>query len=393
MGKIAFVSTLQPQTHYCRYLLDELEKLEDLEIWADKDEKNYHLPYKNLQLCWSKGLFYPWQIFWQAIKSRPKIVHLQHEINMYGGKFSAFLFPLLLLLLKLFSKKIVVTVHAVVPKDEVTADFLQTFNFPQGKIWQWAVLQFFNFLYRSIILFSAAIIVHSQYLKDILVKDYGGKKTKIFVNPIGVPARDNKNYLLKSPWVKKLAGKKIILYFGYILKRKGLEYLISAFEKFYPKHEDYILVLAGGQLDYQKDYAQKLKSQVKKDGFSEKIIFTGFISQQEMIGLYQRCQFVVLPYTYSISSSLPLSFAMQYQKPVIATNIGSLSEEVEDGKDGLLVKVADSKALYMAMEKLAQDHILYDKLSQGQKEKLAERSWQNVAKKTQMIYNKVYKYN
>ncbi len=39
MGKIAFVTTLQPDTHYCRYLLNELEKLEDLEIWADKDEK------------------------------------------------------------------------------------------------------------------------------------------------------------------------------------------------------------------------------------------------------------------------------------------------------------------------------------------------------------------
>ena len=392
MLEIAFVTTLQPETHYSRYLLNELVKVNpNLEIWADRDKKNKNLPYKYLNLCWSKGPFYPFQLFWQALKSSAKIIHVQHEINMFGGKLSALIFPLLLFVLKVLGKKIVITVHAVVPQEEINQDFLAAFKFPRGYIFCLSVKFFFFFLFKSILFFADRIIVHSNYLKDVLVKDYSGQKSKINVIPIGVPAPKSNKYTLNAPWAKKLKNKKIILYFGYLLRRKGLEYLLEAFERFSRKHKTYSLVLAGGELDYQKDYARELENKVRRKKLDKKIIFTGFISQEEILALYDKAQFLTLPYTYSISSSLPLSFAMQYQKPVIATNIGSLKEEVVDKKDGILVPPCDNNALFRAIETLATNTRLYEKLSRGQKEKCLERSWKNVAQKTYLLYSRVYK--
>jgi len=98
---------------------------------------------------------------------------------------------------------------------------------------------------------------------------------------------------------------------------------------------------------------------------------------------------VVLPYTYSISSSLPLSFAIQHHKPVVATSIGSLKEEIEDGKDGILCPPKDHICLRKAMEKLIEDKKLYQKLSMGMKNKYKNHLWEKTAEQTYLFYERI----
>ncbi len=389
--KVAFVTTLQPETHYSRYLIEALESCGKITllIYTDKDPRNSELEQKNLKLVWTPTSFFPFQIATQAFLDRPTIVHVQHEISMYGGPFTAVFFPLLLLFLRFISRKTIVTIHSVVPRSQIDTEFMHTFSWPKSETLARALRVVFSFLYRSVVLLADKVIVHSNYMAGLLKNDYNVRREKIAVIPIGVPApKIKKDAMISSnhPWASQLDDKRVILYFGYIIRRKGLEYLIEAFQSIYPDHPDCILVLAGGELDYQRGYTDSLLADLKRSGQGNAVAATSFISEEEIEQLYARCEFVVLPYIYSISSSLPLSFAMQYGKPVIATRLGTLAEEVDDGVNGLLVPPRDAPALANAMLRLITDSDLQRRLSEGSQSKALQRSWSNVAALTMSVY-------
>jgi len=396
MSKIAFVTSLQPETHYSRYLISALEgkfpRGSDLMVYGDKDPRNSQLAFKNIKLVWTPAIAFPIQIARQVLADRPALVHIQHEINMYGGPFTAILFPVLLFLIKLTQVKVVVTIHSVVPADQIDAEFMRTFSWPPSRFLVGIVRLFFAFLYRSIARLAAQVIVHSRFMGSLLEEHYGIPAEKIAVIPIGVPvpkAAAVEWTAINRPWAASLEGEKVILYFGYIIRRKGLEYLIEAFQEIHARYPQHVLVLAGGELDYQRDYALSLHEQVRQRGLEGRIRFTSFINGDEIERLFAHCEFVVLPYTYSISSSLPLSFAMQYGKPVIATRLGTLAEEVEDGVTGLLVPARDSAALSEAMRRLITDETLLRRLGEGAREKGRQRSWAAVADQTIQVYRAV----
>ncbi|MBI3742480.1 MAG: glycosyltransferase family 4 protein [Chloroflexi bacterium] len=386
------MTTLQPETHYSRYLIQALEEnpgAVNLLIYADRNSKNLALSYRNLKLVWTSNIIFPFQIFRQILADRPTVVHLQHEINMYGGPLTAMLFPFLLFLLRVIRINLIVTVHSVVPKEEIDREFLYTFSWPLRIGLITLVRLFLSILYRSIGLLANTTIVHSAFMASILKQDYGIPSEKIAVVPIGVPAPRllvNTEISTDRPWANSIQQKKIILYFGYIIRRKGLEYLIDAFDIIHSQFPDHVLLLAGGELGYQSEYATGLRQDVERRGLNNHIIFTSFLDGDEIEKLYARCEFVVLPYTYSISSSLPLSFALQYSKPIIATRIGTMAEEVRDGVNGLLVPPRDASALAQAMISLASNRQLRERLANGAQQNARERTWSKVADKTLQIY-------
>lgn len=394
--KVALVSTIQPETHYTRYLADALqggfEKDLDLLLYVDKDPKNKKTVLKNVKLVWTKGFFYLFQVIKQAFIDRPDIVHIQQEMNMYGTPFTVIVFPLLIFLLFILRIRTVVTFHAVVASEQIDLKFLQTFSWPEKRRFLLPLRFVFAYLYKTTGLFANGVIVHSNYARNILVESYCIKRDKIISIPIGVSIAqlDNleKVFLGKSLG-KKMNKKKMILFFGYILKRKGLDYLIRVFNEIAPRYPDYILVLAGGILDYQKNYATNLKKKIKNFGLEKRVIFTPFLTQPQIEKFYHLCHFVVLPYIYSISSSLPLSFAIQHHKPVIATSIGSLKEEIEDGEDGILCPPEDTVCLRKAMEKLIENKKFYQKLVSGMKKKHKNRLWKKTARQTYFFYKKI----
>jgi len=187
-------------------------------------------------------------------------------------------------------------------------------------------------------------------------------------------------------WTERLQGHKVVLHFGYLVRRKGIEYLIEAFEQVAKKHPDYVLVLAGGELPSQRGYVGDLKKMIVEKDLVRNVVLAGFVSVEEMHELFDICQFAVFPYVYSISSSLPLSLAIGHSKPIIATDIGAFHEELSNGEDSLLVPPRDSPALQHAMETLIEDERIRRGLLTGIKVKAAERPWVSVAQRTCKLY-------
>ncbi len=377
---IVMISSLLPETNYTANLVRGLQELrEDIYVYTDKNKKNLKVC-KNVKLVYDKNLKYIFQIFWQALKDRPNLIHIQHEINMYGGLLTALLFPLLVLLLRLLKVKVIVTVHGVPPLKIIDSDFLSTFSFPPNKFLSFIVKSVFRLIFSSINLFSNKIIVHSEILKKTMVKDYFGRYNKIVVIRHGLYENlPNKIHKINSWWLKKLKNKKYVLYFGYVVKRKGLELLINIWKK---NKLSLPLVIAGGTLKGYEDYLDYLKSISPKN-----IIFTSFINFDEINYLFSNAYFVVLPAKYSISASGPLSLALSYKKCVVVPSIGVFKEEITNFRTGVLYK--DAEDLSDKINLLLKDQSLIKSIEKNLEDKISKQSWSAVAKQTLKLYKKL----
>ena len=146
--------------------------------------------------------------------------------------------------------------------------------------------------------------------------------------------------------------EKAILFFGRIEPYKGLDLLLKAMSEVFLEFPDWKLILAGaGDLSRYRSYLNS--SQIE--------VINRYISDEDVAGLMLRSRFVVLPYTEATQSGVvPIAYA--FGRPVIATNVGSLSEMVLDGKTGLIVSPADPVALASAIKRLTLDQELCEEM-------------------------------
>lgn len=386
--KVGFVSTLQPDTNYFRYLALALqERGVDLRVYADRSPKNLEVGLKCVHLLWSPGdRLYPLHILRQAWRDRPEVVHLHHEVGLFGGPINASIFPFVPFLLWLFGFKVVTTVHAVIKPALIDLRFLETFAWPPRKMLVGPVKVYFFLLNWAIVLFSRRVIVHAKLLKEQLVNDYRCPAGKIVVVPHGVPETVEHPLSLpeRTEWGRKLNGRPFILYFGYLHRRKGLETLLKSLVEIAKAHAEIKLVLAGGTL--QPDYGEFLAERVEERGLGGRVVLTGFVTQTQLRYLLDRCLFVVLPATYSIAASGPLAQVIAHEKPVIVTKVGVFGEEIREGESGLLSRVDDAADLARQMRKLLNDGGLLEKLRRGMATLHQARVWSHIAALTVKVY-------
>lgn len=133
-----------------------------------------------------------------------------------------------------------------------------------------------------------------------------------------------------------------IIYVGRISPEKNLEVLLEA-----TKGIDATTIIAGSAASDQ--YLGKLKRLIKDHN---RIIFTGALSLDELIGAYSASDVLVQPSTCELQSLVILE-AMSCSKPVIGVNHGPVPELVIDGKNGLLFRPFDSKDLRAKIEQLS----------------------------------------
>ena len=166
-----------------------------------------------------------------------------------------------------------------------------------------------------------AIITPTQYLKDKL-QNNGFEKSEIYQ----IPTFSNK----KEDLEKEVGDYG--LYFGRITPEKGVEYIIKAYEKLDINHK---LKIVG---DDTTEEAQRLKKYVK-DKKIKNVEFLGFKLGKELDLIISKSRFVLVPSIWyeNLPNTILESFA--YGKPVIATKIGSLTETIENGKNGFLFEI------------------------------------------------------
>jgi glycosyltransferase involved in cell wall biosynthesis len=233
------------------------------------------------------------------------------------------------------------------------------------------------------------LIVHSLVFKRTLVEYYGIPEAKISVVPHGVSTEVPPSNVKSDKLVLSLRHKRVILCFGVLSPRKGLEYLIKAYEKVMREYPRCELVVAGFEPEYFKGYKEKLQDLVKSLGVERGVIFTGYLNNKVLHELFSLAEVVVLPYVFSASASGPLSTAMQHRKLIVATRTVYFASVLEDGRDALLVPPENSEELAEAITRLLNDSSLRGRLAENIGIKADRLSWRRVARTTMKIYERL----
>jgi glycosyltransferase involved in cell wall biosynthesis len=164
-------------------------------------------------------------------------------------------------------------------------------------------------------------------------------------------------------------GRKILLFFGYVRKYKGLHTLIDAM-MLIPRQMGITLLVVG---EYYGD-EQEYRAHIAQAGLTDVIsVHSDYVPNERVAEYFCAADAVVLPYSSATQSGIA-QIAYQFNKAVIATDVGGLAEVVIDRVSGLITKPDDPRQLADAIISFY-DGKMEDALSRGAAEEKKKYSW------------------
>ncbi len=179
-------------------------------------------------------------------------------------------------------------------------------------------------------------------------------------------------------------GKVNILFVGRLEKRKGLNYLLEAYQRVKREIPDSRLIIVGPGTRLRRKYERQVIRRSIKD-----VVFVGYTSYDELPRYYKTADIFCAPATSCESFGIVLLEAMAVGKPIVATNIEGYAGVVTHGVEGLLVPPKDGKMLAQALISLVTDESLRQQMGAKGRVKALDYSWEHIAQKVYNYYVRV----
>ena len=230
------------------------------------------------------------------------------------------------------------------------------------------------------ILQTADQILATTNSEKQLIQKFVDSPSPIKVIPIGVDqafkVRGSRTHSRK----KLGYSSPLFVFAGRLEETKGIYTLLNAFQLLADKADKTYnprLVIAGGEEDgidpaAKLPYDTKLRKALK--GIEDKVEFLGPQSQEQLSLLFNSATATIVPSFYE-SFGMVAAEAQACGSPVIASNVGGLKNVVQDGVTGLLVETKNAVDLAIAMEVIAINTLLAQRLSR-QAIEVANRDFQ-----------------
>ncbi|GAF91710.1 unnamed protein product, partial [marine sediment metagenome] len=170
-----------------------------------------------------------------------------------------------------------------------------------------------------------------------------------------------------------------ILYVGGIHERKNVVGLIHAFAKLVNRSGFPGKLLVTGSVSgapYQIKMKKLVDAAVRNIGMEGRVVFTGFISDEELDLLMRRALFLAYPSLYE-GFGIPVLEAMRVGTPVLTSNLTAMPEVA--GGAALLVNPHNIEDIAVAMSRLLQENELRQNLIVKGRERASSYSWQGTA--------------
>jgi glycosyltransferase involved in cell wall biosynthesis len=130
-----------------------------------------------------------------------------------------------------------------------------------------------------------------------------------------------------------ITDERVILFFGYVRRYKGLETLLDAMPAILRRQKVKLLVVG----EFYDD-EQKYRRQITANGLTDSVhVHSAYVANDAVGTWFSAADVVVLPYLSATQSGI-VQIAYQFDKPVIATDVGGLAEVVRDGRTGYIVR-------------------------------------------------------
>ncbi len=205
-------------------------------------------------------------------------------------------------------------------------------------------------------------------------------------SPSGIPreflVQAEGNYLQE----KLTITGPVILYVGRISAQKGVQHLISAMPGVLRNIPEARLVIVGP--DYS-NFKSALIEAARDLGVDNHVSFVGPVyDSREEVRMYASCDVFVMPSSFE-GFSQAIHKAWAQGKPVVATRVGSLSDEIESGRNGLLVEYGDSEALAKALVQILSSPDLASLYGASGRKKAANYTYDILAAEIEKLYVEV----
>jgi len=265
-----------------------------------------------------------------ASTAKPKIFHI-----LWNNKFAVFDRTLLTLYYKSLGKAVVLTLHNVnAGRRDGRDSYLNRLTL--------------RIQYRL----ANHIFVHTKKMERELVEEFGVQVDRITVIPFGINNAVPNTDLSPADARQRLGvenGQRTILFFGNITPYKGLEYLIAAFKRLAPLQQNYQLIIAG-QPNRCERYWNEILSLISEDALRGRVLLRAeFIPDDETEVYFKAADVLVLPYKHIYQSGV-LFLAYSFGLPVLAADVGSLKDEILEGRTGLVFRPEDPVDLVRAIK-------------------------------------------
>jgi starch synthase len=217
------------------------------------------------------------------------------------------------------------------------------------------------------------VITHGALLTTELEKICPWLKGKIVSVPHGpLGTHTNKKVAIKPKGYR-------LLFFGRIHEYKGLRYFVDAVIRLRNEGFPVTGVVAGRGSDLDR-----YRVRMEEAGCFQ--VLDRYIPAAEVHTLFSEAWAIVLPYTDGTQSGVA-ALALGFERPVVASAVGSIPELVRHGQNGLLVPPSDLEALVHAIRLTITTDGLWCELSDGAKKlRDGELSWRTIADATGRVY-------
>ncbi|HET6444738.1 MAG TPA: glycosyltransferase [candidate division Zixibacteria bacterium] len=149
----------------------------------------------------------------------------------------------------------------------------------------------------------------------------------------------------RSPLPVQLpSDRPLLLFCGFVRPYKGLDILLNALPMVLERKQVHLLI--AGEFWQRSDVYQ---GQIRELNLSDNVtVIDQYIPNEMLATCLDRAAVVVLPYRSATQSGI-VQIAFGLNTPVITTDVGGLSESVDDGITGLVVPPEDSESLAQAI--------------------------------------------
>jgi len=234
---------------------------------------------------------------------------------------------------------------------------------------------------------AAHIITVSHATRDDLVDLYDVAPERISVIHNGVaeawrPMTDQT--ALRRGLARFRLKRPFILSVGNLGARKNQLALVRTFGRLIKARRiECDLVLAGKPTES----ADGILAEIKRAGLDARVHVTGFVSQEELLCLYNAASFSAYLSLYE-GFGLPILESMACGLPVLTSAISCMPEVAGDA--ALLVDPRDDEAIYSAMLRMTEDKALRESLRQKGLQRAQAFSWGEAARRTAAVYRQVH---
>jgi glycosyltransferase involved in cell wall biosynthesis len=178
----------------------------------------------------------------------------------------------------------------------------------------------------------------------------------------------------------------IIAYVGRLEKLKGVDHLIRSMPEIIKKCPSVKLKIAG-----TGNYMEELESLVKFLKLDGCIEFLGHIDREALFELYKEAAILVVPSVWPEPFGLVGIEAMSVGRPVIASNVGGISDWLADGETGFMVNPSAPDEISSNVIKLLNDKKLLKEFSLNSRKRSELFTIENQTEKTLEIYESAIK--